>query len=392
MADTYFIKLLASAINNTVPEYPPADIDWNKIYMTADKNGVAPTLYYALIKLPKEERPGADIVSLFEKKMHIALGIESMQHIEVSDLLNKLEDHGIEHVPLKGWIIKNYYPYPHMRTMCDVDILVRKSDMPEVAAILAECGFVLELHGHHHDGYVKSGNIAVEIHWNLFAEDSDYYDYFKDIFERLEPVEKKIYQKRLSHEDFYLHMIAHLAKHFDNCGTGIRSFADIWLYCNAMGDVPDAEYIDKVLRHLGLKRFDDIAKKAASDWFSDKGCMNEEYLKIANHILYFGTYGIQEIGIMSGVNKKGGKKWRYLMRRFFPGRQFLIPEFPALEKNALLLPVCWMIRGMHRILFRRDKISSEIKALGNVDDESIQAINDMKKYMGLTDDKDGIDD
>lgn len=41
MPDMYFISLLAAAINNTAPKLPPEDIDWNKMYVLADKNGVA---------------------------------------------------------------------------------------------------------------------------------------------------------------------------------------------------------------------------------------------------------------------------------------------------------------------------------------------------------------
>lgn len=75
--------------------------------------------------------------------------------------------------------------------------------MGKIPKILAECGFELEAHGTNHDGYIKSGNIATEIHWGLFSEDSDYYGYFKDILQRAEYVDGREYQRYMSLEDFY---------------------------------------------------------------------------------------------------------------------------------------------------------------------------------------------
>lgn len=383
MPDMYFISLLAAAINNTAPKLPPEDIDWNKMYVLADKNGVAGTLYYSIIKLPKECRPNKDVFALFEKSMRIALGIESMQHFEISALMDLLEQYKIEYIPLKGWLMKNYYPYPNMRTMCDVDILINQADMGKIPKMLAECGFELEAHGANHDGYIKSGNIATEIHWGLFSEDSDYYGYFKDILQRAENVDGREYQRYMSLEDFYLHMIAHLAKHFEHSGTGIRSFADIYLYKKAVGDKLDKDYINDGLAKLGLLKFASVAEKAAFCWFSENGKPDDECDMIADYILYLGTYGRKDVGIVSGVGERGGSRGKYLLRRFFPRRSFLIPEFPILEKYPVLLPVCWVVRGIRCVLFKRDRIAYEVKTVKDMDNESLHAIGNIKKLCGL---------
>lgn len=383
MADMYFISLLAAAINDSAPKLPPDDVDWRKLYVFADKNGVAGTLYYSIIKLPKERRPDKAVFALFEKSMRVALGIESMQHFEISALMDSLEFYKIEYMPLKGWLMKNYYPYPNMRTMCDIDILVNKADMGKIPKILAECGFEPEAHGANHDGYIKSGNIATEIHWNLFSEDSDYYDYFKGILQRTENVDGREYQRRMSLEDFYLHMIAHLAKHFEHSGTGIRSFADIYLYNKAVGDKLDKDYINGGLAKLGLLRFASVAEKASFCWFSENGKPDDECNMIADYILYSGTYGRKDVGIVSGVGERGGSRGKYLLRRFFPRRSFLIPEFPILEKYPALVPVCWVVRGVRCVLFKRDRIAYEVKTIKEMDNESMNAIGNIKKMCGL---------
>ncbi len=44
------------------------------------------------------------------------------------------------HVPLKGSIIKNMYPSIDMRTMSDMDILIKREDAKKVHDILIEMG------------------------------------------------------------------------------------------------------------------------------------------------------------------------------------------------------------------------------------------------------------
>ena len=55
-----------------------------------------------------------------------------MQQLELENVMAHFEKEGIDYVPLKGWIIKNLYPKPDMRSMCDVDILIRDEDKKKI--------------------------------------------------------------------------------------------------------------------------------------------------------------------------------------------------------------------------------------------------------------------
>ena len=49
-----------------------------------------------------------------------------------------LEAEQIPFIPLKGSVLREWYPEPWMRTSCDMDILVHKEDAESAAALLQE--------------------------------------------------------------------------------------------------------------------------------------------------------------------------------------------------------------------------------------------------------------
>lgn len=51
------------------------------------------------------------------------------EYEQVCDALEKAE---IPFIPLKGVVIREYYPEPWMRTSCDIDILVREKNLKKI--------------------------------------------------------------------------------------------------------------------------------------------------------------------------------------------------------------------------------------------------------------------
>ena len=81
-------------------------------------------------------------------------------------LLQLLEAHSIPSVILKGAAAAMYYPYPSLRSMGDVDFLVRRCDLDRAAELLESNGYRLTHEKDtvsHHYGYAKD-NILFELH------------------------------------------------------------------------------------------------------------------------------------------------------------------------------------------------------------------------------------
>ncbi len=384
MDNAYLIALLRAAVNDTVPEKPDDNTDWRALYMLAEKHSVTATACYALSKLPKEYQPQGNEQAAFKKKMQMALGIESMQHYEISQVMKAFEDNGIQYAPLKGWILKGLYAVPYIRTMCDVDIVVNDYDMTRVEPILTALGFEKENDGGNHDGYIKSGKISTEIHRALFVSSSPYYGFFADIMKRAAADDDKGIKRHLTKEDFFLHLLAHLAKHFDGSGTGMRSFMDIYVYTKKYGNELDRNYIEAGLCELGLRKFAEIICDASYTWFSeDEKYDRDKYSELMKYVLYTGTYGSKDASIVSGIEKNNGSKAGYLMGRFFPERTLMEWQFPILKKRPYLIFFCYIIRGFKCVLFKRDVVRNEFKKVKEVNEEAVKNIEDIRRICGL---------
>ena len=127
----YLIQLLRAALNGKPPAAPPEDLDWRQLYTQADFHSVACAAYYGILMLTEEQQPEPEVLGLFRKAAQIVLGRETMQEYDLQHIMEELDNKGIPYMPLKGWKLKHLYPRPDMRSMCDVDILVRQEDMKE---------------------------------------------------------------------------------------------------------------------------------------------------------------------------------------------------------------------------------------------------------------------
>ena len=74
----YFISLLAAAINNTAPKLPPEDIDWNKMYVLADKNGAVSYTHLAVYK--RQDNVQAKLGATYDKSQVIKVYLTGISY------------------------------------------------------------------------------------------------------------------------------------------------------------------------------------------------------------------------------------------------------------------------------------------------------------------------
>ena len=127
---TYVINLVSSVVNGTTPPENTMNLDWEKIIDFAKKQCVLNIIAYACEKLVTKPDP-TTMKFLKEFRMQ-KIVVEAQQEIEFCDAMDKLETMGVDHMPLKGYIVKNLYPTPDMRTMGDLDLLIDESRCDEV--------------------------------------------------------------------------------------------------------------------------------------------------------------------------------------------------------------------------------------------------------------------
>ena len=68
----------------------------------------------------------------FKKHMLSAVHKDANHDYVINNLLKDFEENSVDCMPIKGFVIKNYYPSAEMRTMGDIDILIRPAEYKKI--------------------------------------------------------------------------------------------------------------------------------------------------------------------------------------------------------------------------------------------------------------------
>ena len=107
----------------------------------------------------------------FKQKILMSVYRHEQQNAEFETSCRIFYETQIKFVPLKGSVIRKYYPEPWMRTSCDIDILVKKEDYFNAGNYLAEkLNYKLQDYNSHDVSLYFTNNIHIELHHSLIEE------------------------------------------------------------------------------------------------------------------------------------------------------------------------------------------------------------------------------
>ena len=317
------------------------------------------------IKLPK----------VWEESIAKAKRNELLFDMERMKILSFMEEKGIWYLPLKGIVLKEYYPCLGMRQMSDNDILFDDSYAATVKEYMETLGYGTVTFGSEvHDVYKKPPIFNFEFHRSLFHEETSsiWEAYYQDLKSRLISDKNSLYGYHMKPEDFYIYMICHSYKHYSGNGTGIRSLLDIYVYLKKMEKHMDFSFIKNECEILGISDFEEKGRSLCYKVFGEEqefidSILSEEELQMLSAFLRSGVYGTYEQMIekrmLKYTNDEGiVSKRKYLLDRVFPRRedsQYL----SFFVKHWWLLPLFWVARIIRMIVNkeRRKKAFIELK-------------------------------
>ncbi len=295
-----------------------------------------------------------------------------------TELCSALEAAHISFIPLKGSILRKYYPEPWMRTSCDIDILVRKEELDGAVKYLTEkLGYKEGEHATHDVSLFTPGKVHVELHFDLVEEGraNASSKVLNEIWNNVSVKKGYSYFYEMSDAFFYFYHIAHMAKHFETGGCGIRPFIDLWLLDQIDG--ADRAARDELLKKGDLLRFAEVAKRLSRCWIEDE-MYDETSRKIETFILSGGVYGSIKNKVALQQQKKGGRIGYLISRIFIPVKR-LKYYYPILEKYPILAPIMQVRRWFMLLSPRVAKMAkSEISSNRKIDKA---VADDMKMFL-----------
>lgn len=356
----YLIHLTSCAVNGNQPNEKPEDISFQQIFEAAQFHKIANTVFYSIEKL--NSKPEALLYNKWKYIRDESIAKDIIQHNEYNIIIKTFTEEKIKILPLKGVLLKALYPKSDMRYMSDLDFLILEKDSRKVKLLMESLGYNCEnLLKDNHDVYFKKPFMNVEIHRELIGNTyPQFYDHFKDSWKNT--IETSPYLYSYKTNDTFIFIMAHIAKHLLNAGTGIRSVLDFYLFYSTYKNDLNMDYLNSEFVKLNItdifQNFIDISEK----WFNNKynTTTNQEF---ENRIIYSGIYGTFENKVNSHIKNLG--KNNYLISRIFPSHIFMSNQFPILKKLPLLLPLFWTIRLIKSVIFKKNKIKNELNIYNN---------------------------
>ena len=360
------IRLCACAVNGEVPDGEWAKgLDLALLYKAAKHHLLTAIVGYAL------ESTGIHGHAFMQAKAKATRKLGLMD-AEMAVLFERLEEAGIWYAPLKGTVLKDYYPAYGLRQMADHDILFDEGYAEEVKSILEDMGFTSEHFGAgNHDCYYKEPVCNFEMHRSLFGKghETKLQEYYSDVKARLLPDDGSKYGYHFSPEDFYIYMIAHEYKHYSAGGTGLRSLLDTYVYLKKF--TLDMDYVAAETEKLGIREFEELNRSLSFHIFADGMALEslpEKERDMLSFVQKSGTYGTMENSIRNRMKKVTGKqgkvtagmKLKYYFNRLFPRQELLYPWYP-LAKYKVFIPLVWVFRLLRALIVRGKRVIGEIR-------------------------------
>ena len=377
----YLIDLLKAAIAGKNIEEKES-VDMEAVFSLAKAHDVANIACYALDGL--QEKPKN--YSNFQKSRDMAVLKDVRQGYEITRIFEEFNKNNIDFMPLKGYRMKKLYPSSDMRTMADIDILIKDSaDFNMIKKIMREGGYSLRAEKNGEVDYLKPPVMNVEISDSLLAEVQKKWEwYFDDYWKKA--IKDKLSEYKQSDEDYFIYHIVHLSKHYSMYGTGIRPFLDIYIFLKEKNNL-DWTYINGELENLGLEEFCKNCIELSNYWFSG-GKENSLTKKMAEYVIESGVYGTLENKLATrSINngKVDNTGIAYIKRYFFgvfPSYRTMTNLYLNLKKYPFLLPYYWVCRWIRKIKYR-DEIKDFVEFGRNIDYEKAKNHNEHMKSVGL---------
>lgn len=338
-------------------------------------------LVYPVISKDPQLKP---LAMQLERDYLIQIPKVANQDFEIKNWLDAADAKGLDCIPLKGFLLRQLYPTPMMRSMTDMDVLIRDMDRQDVRRWMEGMGYVAEATHElsHHDNYKKQPWMYMELHLHLMKPRPGRDELEKKIWSRATLLEGRKHIYQMSPEDFYVFHLLHLHKHFMSRGVGLKGVIDIHVFLKAYGGKLDRKYLRSELKALGIEEFglymENMAQVLLGDREADDDCRI-----VADYMADCGIFGsTQQYHIIRMTAETKGKststrKFRYRLKLLFPGVKEMSKRFPSVSRVPFLLPFYW-VANVIRLIFKKKHSNS----VSQITDEQFDAMSHILSVTG----------
>jgi hypothetical protein len=358
------IQLLNYAINNNNEfDINPKDLNWKYIIEESHAHNIYPLLYPVIKNLSLPEYISYEIKQKWKVTTLSTALYLNKQMIQLGKVFKKFNEQNIPVIGLKGIFLRDYYPYPDLRTMADADILVHKKDIINVQALLIDLGYTQKNETTPaHIVFTHKQYNPIEVHWSL--ADNRYIEEVTKFESQIWPstVKRRLGEAEilcLCIEDFLIHLLIHMAVHMRSGGFGLRQICDIIVFFRSEGYKIDWVSFSMKIKEINIEKFTSSIFDACSIMFNLELSSkfktifpNKKYTKmLIKDIFNSGVFGRKSLDRVYGNNllnaeivfkSKNPSKMRNVINLICPPVNTMSNDYSYAKRYRILTPVAWI--------------------------------------------------
>lgn len=358
-------------------QYTLTDEELVKLYKLSKSHDLAHLVGDALIK--NNLIGDGEVKAKFQRQIMLAVYRYEKINYELGRLRKVLNEAKIPFIPLKGSVLRRYYPEPWMRTSCDIDVLVHEEAVDQAAQTIVEkLGYTYEKKQYHDISLMSDGGVHLELHHSIKENKANIDALLSDCWDYATVLDG--YECEFTNEFFFFHQIAHASYHFLHGGCGVRPILDLYLLQRKMPF--DSTVLDEMLERSGIKKFFDAAKALSEVWFGGSE-HSDVTRRMEDYLLRGGVYGSTANSMAVGQQKEKGRLG-YIINRIWLPYELLCITYPRL-KGRKYLQFFYEIKRWLRIFnpeARKHK-RRDLDAIKNLSAKHKSDVNCMLNELGL---------
>ena len=361
---------------------------------TADK--ITPEILPALFRLSKAHDvahivgsallsagilPEGKAKETFKSEVNLSVFRYETMNYELNRICGLFESEKIQFMPLKGAILRKFYPEPEMRSSCDIDIFVKPEKLDDAIKVLTDkAGYDFKGKFAHDASLFSPSNVHLELHFRLDDSDKEKERFFSSAFDSATKLDAYDYGFVMSDAMFVAYFSSHMAKHFSHGGCGVRTFMDLEIM--ERKGFFDCDY-EELVKKTGSDKFLRAARDLTKVWFGQKE-ITPLLLRMQEFVMEGGVYGSKKSGSAARQAKRKSR-FKYILKRIFLPFNEMIYTYPILGKYPVLYQFIQVYRWFKFIFSpkTRNKARNELEFNKTISEEEKQNIKDLCEKLGL---------
>lgn len=386
----YLLRLMGDYLREEEPA--AADVDWNALVQLARMNSVTGVLGY--LTMVGDICPDPELRRLLQDRCRQTIAGTGNRAAMAQLLSARLKDNGIRHIFMKGYVLRDYYPVPELRTFGDIDLVIELPDREKCHRLMLEQGFEPITDWEPVYSYRRQTE-HYELHTELIETDvsgqADFRGYFQGLWQHV--ISNGENSLQFEPEYHFLYLMVHLAKHIKGSGAGIRMYMDIAVFLRRFPDL-DWDWIWGELERQNFTAFSGTVLAFVRRYFGVdcpglrqdvEDRVLEELAELSLSGGTFGRFG-KDPGTLSLEAENRGEerisRLGALSRRLFPAAKTIESRYTYLRDKPWLLPVAWV----HRLVKTRGTWgghASEARSILSADMDEVRRLRQLHDEIGL---------